>query len=274
MFDTPIGLLEFVARLRRLSGGKPIGFKLCVGKRSELLAICKAMLETGILPDFITVDGAEGGTGAAPLEFSNVVGTPLTEGLVFVHNALQGIGVRDRVRVLASGRVVTGFDVAHKLAIGADAVYSARGMMFALGCIQARRCNTNACPTGVATQDPALVTGLVVHDKATRVANYHRNTLKAFSEILAAAGLDDPRGLRPWHVYRRVSPTEVKTYAEIFEYLEPGSLLGGYVPEVYRRAWGSARADSFTGVFVGDPPSAPPPRRPRGAERLRDQPAP
>lgn len=251
-FDTPIELLEFVARLRRLSGGKPVGFKLCVGKRSEFLAICKAMLETGILPDFITVDGAEGGTGAAPLEFSNVVGTPLVEGLVFVHNSLLGIGVREHIRVLASGRIVTGFDIAHKLAIGADAVYSARAMMFALGCIQARRCNTNACPTGVATQDPELVRGLVVSDKATRVANYHRNTVKAFCEILAAAGLDDPRDLRPWHVVRRVSPTETRTYADIFDYLHEGQLLGGQVPETYRRAWMAARPDSFSDT----PPAA------------------
>jgi glutamate synthase domain-containing protein 2 len=245
-FDTPIELLEFVARLRRLAGGKPVGFKLCVGKRSEFLAICKAMLETGLLPDFITVDGAEGGTGAAPLEFSNVVGTPLVEGLVFVHNSLVGIGVREHVRVLASGRIVTGFDIAHKLAIGADAVCSARGMMFALGCIQARRCNTNACPTGVATQDPELVRGLVVGDKATRVANYHRNTVKAFCEILAAAGLDHPQDLRPWHLVRRVSPTETRTYAEIFDYLHEGDLLDGHVPEAYRRAWMAARPDSFS----------------------------
>jgi glutamate synthase domain-containing protein 2 len=192
------------------------------------------MLETGILPDFITVDGAEGGTGAAPVEFSNVVGTPLVEGLVFVHNSLEGIGVRSHVRVLASGRVVTGFDIAHKLALGADAVYCARAMMFALGCIQARRCNTNACPTGVATQDPELVRGLVVSDKATRVANFHRNTVKAFCEIIAAAGLDHPRQLRPWHVVRRVGPTEVRTYAEIFDYLRPGDLLGSRIPEAYR----------------------------------------
>ena len=251
-FDTPIELLEFLARLRRLSGGKPVGFKLCVGKRSEFLAICKAMLETGILPDFITVDGAEGGTGAAPLEFSNVVGTPLVEGLVFVHNSLAGIGVRAHVRVLASGRVMTGFDIAHKLAIGADAVNSARAMMFALGCIQARRCNTNACPTGVATQNPELVRGLVVGDKATRVANYHRNTVKAFCEILAAAGLDHPRELRPWHVVRRVSPTEVRTYADIFDYLEPGELLGSHVSEAYRRAWLAARPDSFSGSAPAD----------------------
>jgi glutamate synthase domain-containing protein 2 len=251
VFETPIELLEFVARLRRLSGGKPIGFKLCVGKRSEFLAICKAILETGILPDFITVDGAEGGTGAAPVEFSNVVGTPLVEGLVFVHNSLQGVGVRSHVRVLASGRVVTGFDIAHKLAIGADAVYSARAMMFALGCIQARRCNTNSCPTGVATQDPELVRGLVVSDKATRVANFHRNTVKAFCEIIAAAGLDHPRDLRPWHIVRRVSPTEVRTYAEIFDYLQPGDLLAGRVPDGYRRAWDAARPDSFTGVAPG-----------------------
>ncbi len=244
-FKTPIELCNFIGRLRELSGGKPIGFKLCVGKRREFFALCKAMLETGICPDFITVDGGEGGTGAAPLEFSNVVGMPLTEGLVFVHNALRGVGLRDKIKIIASGRVVTAFDIARKIAIGADLCNSARAMMFALGCIQAQKCNTNDCPTGIATQDPALTVGLVVSDKAERVRNYQRNTVRAFVELIAAAGLDHPSKLRPWHVMRRTSSTEFKHYSEIFDYLEKGELLGDTAPKDYARAWLQAQAHTF-----------------------------
>lgn len=244
-FSTPLELCAFLAKLRELSGGKPVGFKLCVGKRREFFAICKAMVETGITPDFITVDGGEGGTGAAPLEFSNVLGTPLVDGLVFVHNALVGCGLRERIRVIASGRVVTGFDIAHKLAIGADICNSARAMMFAIGCIQAQKCNTNECPTGVATQDPDLVAGLVVSDKALRVRNYHRATVHAFDELVAASGLDHPSELRPWHVLRRVSPTESKHYGEMYEYLRAGELLGEALPKSYARAWAAAQASTF-----------------------------
>jgi glutamate synthase domain-containing protein 2 len=236
-FDSPTGLLEFVARLRKLSGGKPVGFKLCMGKRREFFAITKAMLETKILPDFITIDGAEGGTGAAPLEFSNSVGTPLNDGLIFLHNALTGINVRDQIKIIASGKVTTGFNLASKLALGADMCNSARGMMFALGCIQALRCNTNACPTGVATQDPDLVKGLNVKDKATRVANFHKGTVHSFLEVLGACGLSHPNQLRPWHIQRRVSSTEVKHYGEIYDYLEPGDLLKSDLPLSYARAW-------------------------------------
>ena len=244
-FGTPVELCEFMAKLRTLAKGKPIGFKLCVGKRREFLAICKAMLETGIAPDFITVDGGEGGTGAAPLEFSNVVGTPLVEGLVFVHNALIGVGLRDRIRIIASGRIVTGFDIAHKIAIGADLCNSARAMMFALGCIQAQQCNANTCPAGVATQDPDLVRGLVIGDKAVRVANFQRNTVRAFTEILGAAGLSHPSELRPWHVLRRISPTESKHYGEMYEYLTPRALLAEELPKSYARPWRAAQAASF-----------------------------
>jgi len=244
-FTTPRELCEFIAKLRTLAQGKPIGFKLCVGKRREFLAICKAMLETGIAPDFITVDGGEGGTGAAPLEFSNVVGTPLVEGLVFVHNALNGVGLRDRIKVIASGRIVTGFDIAHKIAIGADLCNAARAMMFALGCIQAQQCNANTCPTGVATQNPELVRGLVIGDKAVRVTNFHRNTVQAFTEILGAAGLSRPEELRPWHVLRRISPTESKHYGEMYEYLSPRALLQEEPPKSYARAWRAAQAATF-----------------------------
>ncbi len=244
-FSTPIELCHFIRRLRDLSDGKPIGFKLCLGKRREFFAICKAMLETGIKPDFITVDGGEGGTGAAPLEFTNVLGTPLDEALIFVHNALVGCGLRSEIRVIASGRVITGFHLAHKIAIGADLCNSARGMMFALGCIQAQECNSNRCPTGVATQNPALVVGLVADDKAQRVRHFQHNTVEAFVELIAAAGLEHPHELRPWHIHRRVSPTRVLHYGEMFDYLEPGELLGDAVPEAYARAWAAATAQTF-----------------------------
>jgi glutamate synthase domain-containing protein 2 len=244
-FKTPEGLCRFVGQLRELSGGKPVGFKLCLGKRREFLAICKAMLETGITPDFITVDGGEGGTGAAPLEFSNVLGTPLDEALIFIHNALVGVGLRQQVRIIGSGRVISGFDLAHKIAIGADLCNSARAMMFALGCIQAQKCNTNECPTGVATQDPSLVRGLVVEDKAVRVRNYQHNTVRALSELLAASGMASPAELRPWHILRRVSPTEVRHYGEMYEYLKEGALLSDAVPRSFVRAWNAAKASSF-----------------------------
>ena len=244
-FSTPIGLCQFIARLRELALGKPIGFKLCLGKRREFLAICKAMVETGIHPDFITLDGGEGGTGAAPLEFSNVLGTPLDEALVFVHNALVGVGLRTQIRIICSGRIVTGFDLAHKLAIGADLCNSARAMMFALGCIQAQKCNTNDCPTGVATQDPGLVEGLVVSDKALRVRNFQHNTVKAFTELLAASGLREPSELKPWHILRRISPTEVRHYGEMYEYLKDGALLAEATPKSFTRAWRAASAATF-----------------------------
>ncbi len=247
-FGTPLELCAFIARLRELSGGKPVGFKLCVGKRREFLAIVKAMLESGVTPDFITVDGTEGGTGAAPLEFSNVLGTPLSEAIVFVHNALTGAGLRSQIKIIASGRVISGFDIAHKLAIGADLVNSARAMMFALGCIQAQRCNTNDCPAGVATQDPDLVAGLDVDSKSARVFHYQRNTVKAFGELIAAAGLEHPSELRPWHIERRVNETEVLHYGEIFQYLHDGALLAEPLPRSYERPWRAARAHTFEAV--------------------------
>lgn len=244
-FSTPPELLRFVADLRRLSGGKPVGIKLCVGDPIEFVALCKAMVRDGLWPDYVAVDGGEGGTGAAPLEFSNAVGAPLDEGLVLVHNALTGFGLRERVRVIAGGKILTGFHMAKRIAMGADLCYSARAMMFALGCIQARRCNSNHCPVGVATQDPALVRGLDVARKAERVQRYHAETVESFLEILGAAGLEDPRELGPWHLFRRISATEVCSYAELFEFIEPGALLFEPVPESFERAWYAADPDRF-----------------------------
>jgi glutamate synthase domain-containing protein 2 len=244
-FSTPIGLLQFLQTLRDASGGKPVGFKLCVGKRHEFFGIVKAMLESGLLPDFVTVDGAEGGTGAAPLEFSDSVGTPLNDGLSFVHNALVGAGLRDEIRLIASAKINTGFQIATKVAIGADMCNAARAMMFALGCIQALRCNTNQCPTGIATQDPELVHGLHVGDKSVRVARYHRETVKSFFEVLGAAGLRQPGELKPWFVMRRVSSGDVRSYHDIYPTLEPGMLLNGTVNGSLGRAWDTARPDCF-----------------------------
>lgn len=244
-FSTPIGLLEFLQTLREASSGKPVGFKLCIGKRHEFFGIVKAMLESGIRPDFITVDGGEGGTGAAPLEFSDSVGTPLNDGLAFAHNALVGAGLRDEIRLIASGKVNTGFQIATKIALGADMCNAARAMMFALGCIQALRCNTNRCPTGVATQDPALVHGLHVGDKSERVARFHRETVKSFFEVLGAAGFREPGDLKPWFVMRRVSSGDVRSYHELYPTLEPGALLRGGVNGSLGRAWDTARPDQF-----------------------------
>lgn len=244
-FSTPIGLLQFVDRLRRASGGKPVGFKLCVGKRHEFLGIVKAMLESGIVPDFITVDGGEGGTGAAPLEFSDSIGTPLNDGLSFVHNALVGANLRGRIRIIASGKINTGFQMATKVALGADMCNAARAMMFAIGCIQALRCNTNRCPTGVATQDPELVRGLHVGDKAERVARFHKETVRSFLEVLGAAGLASPGELKPWFVMKRINGSEVRSYHEIYPGVEPGELLAAQVTGRFAGAWNTARPDRF-----------------------------
>jgi glutamate synthase domain-containing protein 2 len=245
-FNSPIGLMRFVAQLRELSEGKPVGFKLCVGHPWEWFAIVKAMLETGITPDFIVVDGAEGGTGAAPPEFVDHVGTPLREGLRLVHNTLVGVNLRERIRLGASGKIVTAFDMARTLALGADWCNAARGFMFAIGCIQAQSCHTDKCPTGVATQDPVRQRALVVPDKAQRVANFHANTLHALAELLGAAGLTHPAALRPHHIARRISPSEVRLLSAIFPELAPGELLEGkFRHRVFETGWGMARADSF-----------------------------
>lgn len=245
-FSTPIELLRFLARLRELSGGKPVGFKLCLGQPWEFMAIAKAMLETGILPDFIVVDGAEGGTGAAPLEFTDHIGVPLREALLFVHNTLVGLNLREHIRIGASGKIVSAFDIAGVLALGADWANSARGFMFAIGCIQAQACHTNRCPTGVATQDPLRQRALVVADKAPRVHNFHRNTLKALAEMIAAAGLTHPAQLEPRHLYRRLSDTQIRHFSQLHHFLAPGALLADTgEPEFYARMWRLARADSF-----------------------------
>ena len=245
MFSDPIGLLRFVKRLRELSGGKPVGFKLCIGDPAEFLSICKAMAEMRLHPDFITVDGGEGGTGAAPLEFSNSIGTPLSEGLVFVHNALVGFDLRERVKVIASGKIVTGFHMAARMGLGADLCNSARAMMISIGCIQARRCNSNHCPVGVATQNPGLVDGLDPDDKAQRVARYQHETVHSLMEIAGAAGLADPAELTPDLFHRRTGPAEVRCYDEIYDFIEPGSLLYDPVPESFERAWYRSRSDRF-----------------------------
>jgi glutamate synthase domain-containing protein 2 len=244
-FSTPIGMMQFIDKMRKLSGGKPAGFKMCIGHRWEFLAICKAMLETGIYPDFIVVDGNEGGTGAAPLEFMDHLGMPMREGVNFVHNALIGINARDRIKIGASGKVATAFDMARAMAIGADWCNSARGFMFALGCIQSLSCHTDRCPTGVTTQDPIRNRALYVPHKIDRVYNYHHNTLHALAELLAAAGLEHPRDLRPIHFSQRSSTTEVCTFAKLYPSLRRGELLDGTQDSRFRDAWAMACADSF-----------------------------
>ncbi|MFQ6612592.1 MAG: FMN-binding glutamate synthase family protein [Fidelibacterota bacterium] len=244
-FNTPIGLLEFVAHLRELSGGKPIGFKLCIGRKAEFVAICKAIVKTGIKPDFITVDGGEGGTGAAPMEYANSVGMPLRDGLAFAVDCLRGFGLKEEIRVIASGKILSGFHLLKNMALGADIGNSARGMMLALGCIQALECNRNICPTGITTQNPELVAGLAVEEKAPRVARYHYDTVHSLIELLAAAGLEGLQDLDRSYIYRRVSSSEVRRYNEIFPPVEPGSFLGNDIPERYHQVVKSASAQSF-----------------------------
>jgi glutamate synthase domain-containing protein 2 len=249
-FSTPIELLQFVAQLRELSAGKPVGFKFCLGHPWEFMAIAKAMLATGILPDFIVVDGKEGGTGAAPVEFADHIGVPLREGLLFVHNTLVGIGLRDKIRIGASGKIVSAFDIASVLALGADWANSARGFMFAIGCIQSQSCHTNKCPTGVATQDTLRQRALVVPDKAERVHSFHRNTLKALAEMLAAAGLERPAQVEARHLVRRMSASEIKLFSQLHVFLTPGELLNGEVSgEFYSRMWHMAQASSFAPAY-------------------------
>ena len=244
-FSTPIELLEFIEKLRELSGGKPTGFKLCIGERFEFLAICKAMLETKIYPDYILVDGAEGGTGAAPLEFSDHVGTPLHEGLIFVHNALVGINLREKIKIGASGQIITGFGMALNMALGADWCNSARGFMFALGCVQSQKCHTDKCPTGVTTQDPKRQRGIVVEEKASRVVNFHHHTIWALGEMVASAGLYHPTELCPRNICYRLGSTTIRTADRIYNFLQPGELLEGTDQPGYREFWKMATPESF-----------------------------
>jgi glutamate synthase domain-containing protein 2 len=245
-FSTPVELLQFIVKMRELSGGKPTGFKLAIGHPWEWFAIAKAMYETGLLPDFIVVDGGEGGTGAAPAEFIDHVGVPMHEGLMLVHNTLVGLDLRDRVRIGAAGRIASAFDIARTLSMGADWCNAARGFMFALGCIQAQSCHTSCCPTGIATQDPSRWRKLDVPDKATRVHRFHHNTLQALRELLCAAGLEHPSELGPEHILRRVSPTEVRSLGALYRFLAPGALLDGTADHsVFRDYWHEARSDAF-----------------------------
>jgi glutamate synthase domain-containing protein 2 len=248
-FSTPIEMMEFIATLRELSGGKPVGFKLCIGHRWEFLAICKAMRESGIHPDFIVVDGGEGGTGAAPVEFSNHVGTPLRLGLSFVQNALVGAGLRDHIMLGASGKIVSAFDMIGAMALGADWCNSARGFMFAVGCIQSQSCHTNRCPVGVATQDAQRQRALVVTEKSERVYQFHRNTIEALTEIVAAAGLSHPSEIGPRHFYIRLGGDVPVSVDRAIEWLKPGSLLDGSAPLSFKEYWAAAKADSFRATY-------------------------
>lgn len=248
-FSTPKEFLEFLEKLRDLSGGKPVGFKLAIGHPWEWFAIVKAMLETGKTPDFIVVDGGEGGTGAAPLEFINRLGTPMTEALLLVHNTLVGTNLREHIAIGAAGKITSAFNIARTLALGADWCNAARGYMFSLGCIQALSCHTGKCPSGVATQDPRRSKKLDVEDKSQRVYNYHKNTLEALMNLLEASGLKHPSELGPEHIIRRTSKTEIHSYMDLFPFLEPGALLEGETGErVFDTYWPNATPDSF------DPP--------------------
>lgn len=247
-FNTPVGLLNFITLLREKSGGKPIGFKLCVGKRSEFISICKAMVSEQVYPDFITVDGGEGGTGAAPLEFSNSVGAPLEEGLSFVVDALRGFDLKKHIKVIASGKIANGFHLFSRIALGADLCNSARAMMLSLGCIQARVCNTNRCPTGVATSDPSLVYGLDPEDKKVRVYHFQQGTVKAFSELVGAVGLIDTTGIRREHVMRRTALQGARSYAELFPEIRQGTFLKGNAPDAFLEDLEFSDKDSFDPV--------------------------
>lgn len=246
-FSTPMELLQFLEKLRHLSGGKPVGFKLAIGHVWEWFAIAKAMHESNLLPDFIVVDGGEGGTGAAPLEFSDHVGMPLREALMLVHQTLVGLNLRSQIRIGASGKVITGFDIARTLAIGADWCNAARGFMFAIGCVQSQSCHTDRCPTGVATQDPSRQKGLDPMDKSERVYHFQKNTVKALAEILAASGLNHPEELGPEHILRRISADRVLPLSKVYSQIKPGSLLTEE-PEhpSLREYWRDASSASFS----------------------------
>lgn len=244
-FSTPLEMMDFIKQLRDLSGGKPIGFKLCIGRKSEFVALCKAMVKTNIKPDFITVDGGEGGTGAAPLEYSNSVGMPLREALIYVCDVLKGFDLKKDIKVIASGKTFSGFHLVRNIAMGADICNSARGMMVALGCVQSLECHTNKCPTGIATQNPELAQGLVVSDKATRIARYHKETVDAVLDIVSSTGLDSHEKLTRSHIFRRVSQTEIKRYDEIYPSITQGCLLTKEYPEQFKQEMQESSVDTF-----------------------------
>ncbi|MCF8601912.1 FMN-binding glutamate synthase family protein [Gordonia sp. HY442] len=259
-FHTPEGLCEFIGQLRDLSGGKPVGFKLCVGSRSELLGICKAIISTGIAPDFIIVDGSEGGTGAAPVEFEDNVGMPLTQGLMTVHNALVGAGLRGQIRVGASGKITNGVDIVKRIIQGADFTLAARAMMMAVGCIQAQACHTNKCPVGVTTQDPKRARALDVPDKTERVYNLQRNVVDNAKQLIASMGLNSFADLNASMLMRTVGPNESKSYVDLYEWLTPGQLLTD-PPESWRADWDYSRSDSFVlaSLYESEPDEYNPP---------------
>jgi glutamate synthase domain-containing protein 2 len=247
-FTTPLEMMAFIVQLRELSGGKPVGFKFCVGHPWEWFGLVKAMLATGVTPDFIVVDGAEGGTGAAPVEFSDHVGAPLQEGLLLVHNTLLGVGLRNRIKVGCAGKVITAFDIVRMMALGGDWCNAGRGFMMALGCIQAQTCHTGNCPTGVTTQDPVRELALDVPNKAQRVFNLHRSTLLALRELVQAAGLQHPADITAHHIVRRITDTEVRLLSNLVMQVEPGFLLSGNLAHqhnVFKRYWPIARAARF-----------------------------
>ncbi len=247
-FSTPIELLEFAARMRELSGGKPVGIKLCIGQMHEPFAIMKAILETGIAPDFIVVDGGEGGTGAAPLELSDWVGMPLDQGLVVMRNALVGCGLKDRIRLAASGRVYSGMGLARNLAQGADWCNAARAFMFSIGCIQAQRCHLGTCPTGITTQNPHRQRGLIPEVQGPRAARFHAETLKSLATVVSAVGLKHPRDLQPHQLILRVGPEKAVPIDEVKTFLPERALLDAPDETLYAPWWRAARADSFRPV--------------------------
>jgi glutamate synthase domain-containing protein 2 len=249
-FTTPMELCSFIDELRSLSGGKPIGFKMCVGHPWEWFAIAKAIKESGISPDFITVDGAEGGTGAAPVEFADHKGAPLREGLMLVHNTLVGLGIRDRIKLIASGKLISAFDMCRVFALGADSCNIARGFMFALGCIQAQACHTGKCPTGVTTQDRGRYKALVVKDKSARVANFHKNTMTALREAVESSGLSHPSEFTPHHLMIRINSREARSAASQYLWLEAGDLEKNDAPHpAFAKYWGQAQSGSFVGLI-------------------------
>lgn len=245
-FNTPMGLIKFIQKLRDLSDGKPVGFKLCLGKKVEFMDICKAMHETNIIPDFITVDGAEGGTGAAPLEFTNYLGTPLNDALNFINNTLIGCGLRDKIKIIASGKVVDPFNMITKFSLGADVCNSARGMMFALGCIQALRCNSNDCPTGVATSDPKLFKLLHVPSKAQRVYNYHKSTIKELRHLVCATGISELNQINKKFIKRRIGPGEILSYDTLYPSARANDLMNGEGTPFMQKVWDRAQSQTFS----------------------------